>query len=233
MPEFTWTGSLGFTWVHLGSHSLIYVHLGWSWLIWRITRHVQIKHKNSLVPGRKHQNCRHLLKNPKIPKNNMGFNNHEQRSTPLYLDVGNPFSCIYLNLPKCTKMYLNLPEFTWVYLNLPEFTLIYLNLPKRIRISVQLPEFTWIYLILLEFTWICLNLSEFTRIYLNLPRFAWIYLNGFSWVHLGSFWFTKFDLCWSVLILVDLDSYWRLWMHTNFSTFPPIYRDPIGSNNWV
>ena len=140
-------GSLGFTWVHMGSHSLIYVDLGWSWLIWRITKHMQIKPKHILVPSRRYQDCRQLLQNQKVPKNTMGFNNHEQRSTPLYMDVDNPFSWIYLNVPKCTKMYLTLSEFTWIYLSLPEFTWIYLNLP----------EFTWIYLNLPEFTWIYLN----------------------------------------------------------------------------
>ena len=50
---------------------------------------MQIKHKHILVPGGRYQDSRHILQNPKIPKNVMGFNN--QRSTPpYYLDVDNP-----------------------------------------------------------------------------------------------------------------------------------------------
>ena len=53
---------------------------------------MQIKHKHILVPKRRYQDSRHLLQNPKVPKNVMGFNNHAQRSTPPYnLDVDNPF----------------------------------------------------------------------------------------------------------------------------------------------
>ena len=44
-----------------------------------------------LVPGRRYQDSRHLLLNPKDPKNVMGFINRAQRSTPpYYLDVDNP-----------------------------------------------------------------------------------------------------------------------------------------------
>ena len=58
----------------------------------RIAKHMQIKHKHILVPGRRYQDSRHLLQNPKVSKNVMGFNNHAQRSTPpYYLDVDNPF----------------------------------------------------------------------------------------------------------------------------------------------
>ena len=39
----------------------------------------------------------HLLQNPKVPKNVIGFNNHAERSTPPYhLDIDNPlprFGC--------------------------------------------------------------------------------------------------------------------------------------------
>ena len=43
------------------------------------------------VPGRRYQDSRHLLLNPKVPKNVIGFNNHAQRSTtPYYLYVDNP-----------------------------------------------------------------------------------------------------------------------------------------------
>ena len=57
----------------------------------RIAKHMQIKHKHILVPGQRYQDSRHLLQNPKVSKNVMGFNNHAQRSTPpYYLDVDNP-----------------------------------------------------------------------------------------------------------------------------------------------
>ena len=57
----------------------------------RITKHMQIKHKLILVPGRRYQDSRHLLQNPKVSKSVMCFNNHAQRSTPpYYLDVDNP-----------------------------------------------------------------------------------------------------------------------------------------------
>ena len=52
---------------------------------------MQIKQKHILVPGRRYQDSRHLLQNPKVSKNVIGFNNHTQRSTPpYYLDVDNP-----------------------------------------------------------------------------------------------------------------------------------------------
>ena len=58
----------------------------------KIAKHMEIKHKHILVPGRRYQDSRHLLQNPKVSKNIMGFNNHAQRSTPpYYLDVDNPF----------------------------------------------------------------------------------------------------------------------------------------------
>ena len=44
-----------------------------------------------MVPGQRYQDSRHLLQNPKVSKNIMGFNNHEQKSTPpYYQDVDNP-----------------------------------------------------------------------------------------------------------------------------------------------
>ena len=53
---------------------------------------MQIKHKHILLPDQRYQDSRHLLQNPKVPQNIMGFNNHAQRSTPpCYLDVDNPF----------------------------------------------------------------------------------------------------------------------------------------------
>ena len=54
-----------------------------------IAKHKQMKH--ILVPGRRYQDSRHLLQNPKVSKIVMGFNNYAQRSTqPYYLDVVNP-----------------------------------------------------------------------------------------------------------------------------------------------
>ena len=59
--------------------------------IHRIGKHMQKKHKHILVPGWRNKDSRHILQNPKVSKNAMGFNNHAQRSTPpYYLDVDNP-----------------------------------------------------------------------------------------------------------------------------------------------
>ena len=59
----------------------------------RIAKHMKIKHKHILVPGQRYQDSRHLLQNPKVPKNIMGFNNHAQRSTtPYYLELDNLFT---------------------------------------------------------------------------------------------------------------------------------------------
>ena len=53
---------------------------------------MKIKQKHILVPGQRYQDSRHLLQNPKVPKDVMGFNNHAQRSTPpYYLAVDNSF----------------------------------------------------------------------------------------------------------------------------------------------
>ena len=44
-----------------------------------------------LLPSQRYQDSRHLLLNPKVPRNVMGFSNREQRSTePNYLDVDSP-----------------------------------------------------------------------------------------------------------------------------------------------
>ena len=62
----------------------------------KIAKHMQKMHKHILVLGRRYQDSRHLLQNPKVSKNAMGFNNHAQRSTPPYfLDVDNPFQTIH------------------------------------------------------------------------------------------------------------------------------------------
>ena len=56
-----------------------------------VSQDMQIKHKHILVPGRRYQDSRHLLQNPKVSKIVMGFNNHAERSTPpYYLDADNP-----------------------------------------------------------------------------------------------------------------------------------------------
>ena len=48
-----------------------------------------------LVSSQTYQNSRHLLQNPKVPRNVMGFSNRAQRFTgPNYLDVDNPFGHI-------------------------------------------------------------------------------------------------------------------------------------------
>ena len=60
---------------------------------------MQIKQKHILVLGRRYQYSRHLLQNPKVPKNFMGFNNHAQRSTPpYYLNVDNPLHTRFLGV---------------------------------------------------------------------------------------------------------------------------------------
>ena len=57
----------------------------------RIPKHLQIKHKLILVLGQRYQDSTHLLQNPKVPKNVMGFNIHTQRFTGFnYMDVENP-----------------------------------------------------------------------------------------------------------------------------------------------
>ena len=58
----------------------------------RIAKDMKIEHINILVPGQGYQDFRHLLLNPKVSKNVMGFNNHAQiPAPPYYLDVDNPF----------------------------------------------------------------------------------------------------------------------------------------------
>ena len=44
---------------------------------------MQKKHEHTLVPSQRYQDSRHLLQNPKVPKNVMGFNNRAQTFTPL------------------------------------------------------------------------------------------------------------------------------------------------------
>ena len=45
------------------------------------------------VPSQRYQVTRHILQNPKVPKNLMGFSNCAQRYTaPNYLDVDSPFA---------------------------------------------------------------------------------------------------------------------------------------------
>ena len=45
-----------------------------------------------LVPSQRYQDSRHLLQNPKVPRNAMGFSNYAQRFTGSnYLDVDSPF----------------------------------------------------------------------------------------------------------------------------------------------
>ena len=38
---------------------------------------------NILVPSQRYQDSRHLLQNPKVPRNVMGFSNRAQTFTPL------------------------------------------------------------------------------------------------------------------------------------------------------
>ena len=47
------------------------------------------------VPSQRYQNSRHILKNPKIPRNVMGFSNCAQRYTgPNYLEVDRPLEIL-------------------------------------------------------------------------------------------------------------------------------------------
>ena len=72
-----------------------------------IAKHLQIKHKHTLVPSQRYQDSRHLLKNPKVPKNVMGFNNHAQRVSGSNLYVDNPLLLKLLNwtVVCCTLLY--------------------------------------------------------------------------------------------------------------------------------
>ena len=57
-----------------------------------ITKHMQEKNKHVFVPSQRHQDSKHLLLNPKVPRNVMGISNRAQRFTgPNYLDVDSPF----------------------------------------------------------------------------------------------------------------------------------------------
>ena len=53
-----------------------------------------------LVPSQRYQDSRHLLQNPKVPRNVMGFSNRAQRFTgPNYLDVDSPLQQdLYLSM---------------------------------------------------------------------------------------------------------------------------------------
>ena len=60
-----------------------------------ITKHMQKKHNDILVPSQRYQDSRHLLKNPTFPNYVMGFNNHAQRFTGSnYLNVDSPFNIL-------------------------------------------------------------------------------------------------------------------------------------------
>ena len=66
---------------------------------------MQIKHRHILVPGRRYQDSRHILQNPKVSKSIMGFNNQAQRSTPpYYLDVDNPFNFFLIIVSNKSKL---------------------------------------------------------------------------------------------------------------------------------
>ena len=68
----------------------------------RIAKHMQIKYMHILVPGQRYEDSRHLLQNPKVVKNIVGFNNHAQRSIPpCYLNVDNPFKKMNRENLKC------------------------------------------------------------------------------------------------------------------------------------
>ena len=57
-----------------------------------ISKHMQKKHDDILVPSQRYQGSRHLLQNPTFPSYVMGFSNRAQRFTGSnYLDVDSPF----------------------------------------------------------------------------------------------------------------------------------------------
>ena len=56
-----------------------------------ISKHMQKKHNDNLVPSQRYQDSRHLLQNPTFPNYIMGFSNRAQRFTGFnYLDVDSP-----------------------------------------------------------------------------------------------------------------------------------------------
>ena len=64
-----------------------------------------------LVPSQRYQDSRHLLQNPKVPRNLMGFSNRAQRFTGSnYLDVDSPFqkkcSNVCISSQKCKRIVL-------------------------------------------------------------------------------------------------------------------------------
>ena len=73
-----------------------------------ITNHMQNKQKLFFNPSQRYQDSRNFLQNPKVPKNNIGFNHRAQSfTTPYYLDVDSPIKervQLALNLKKeCIK----------------------------------------------------------------------------------------------------------------------------------
>ena len=58
-----------------------------------ISKHMQKKHNDILVPIQRYQDCRHFLQNPTFPNYVMGFSNHTQIFTGSnYLDVDSPLN---------------------------------------------------------------------------------------------------------------------------------------------
>ena len=56
-----------------------------------IQKHLHKNHKHSLVSSQRYQDSRHILRNPKVLNDIMGFNCHAQTVTgPNYLDVDTP-----------------------------------------------------------------------------------------------------------------------------------------------
>ena len=51
------------------------------------------KHKLCFDPSQGYQDSEKISRNPKVPKNNIGFNNRAQSfTTPYYLDVDSPLT---------------------------------------------------------------------------------------------------------------------------------------------
>ena len=63
-----------------------------------ITKHMQKRHKHSLVPSQRYQDSWHLLQNPTVVNYVMSFSNRTQRFTGSnYLDAPLPWMTLYIH----------------------------------------------------------------------------------------------------------------------------------------
>ena len=84
----------------------------------KMEEHMQNKHKHILDPSQRYQDSRHLLQNPKLPRNVRGFSNRAQTFTPLnYLSWDSPFqSCLDLEL-ECNGTQGNIKDWQVMTMN--------------------------------------------------------------------------------------------------------------------